>query len=231
MDNGKPKIGFPAFMTEDDEGCSQSANIKDLACLMLYYSTRGAYKFGVDMGPKELDKCKIPEVRDIIEWLMSDSPPTLQELLSHPWLWDTHKVTSFIIAFSDFIKRYSYASALVDRDFQSHKVFVAPWNGGTNGLDTNFVSERSNFISQKNGTPYDFNRGSSLVRIMRNGFNYHEEMSVGVKKAVGETKQEMERYFRTKYPNLVITLYRTGAWLTNASNLEIFYEGPKTGHY
>nr|GEZ78316.1 hypothetical protein [Tanacetum cinerariifolium] len=75
-----------------------------------------------------------------------------------------------------------------------------PWNGGTNGSDTNFVNETSNFISQMNETPYDFTLGSSLVRIMRNGFNQHEEMS-------------------------------GGAWLTNDSNLEIFYEGPKTSHY
>nr|GEW07595.1 hypothetical protein [Tanacetum cinerariifolium] len=127
MDNGKPKIGFLAFMTEDDEGCSQSTNIKDLACLLLYYSTRGAYKFSMDVGLEELD-----------------NPPTLHEFLSHPWLWDTHKVTSFIIAFSDFIKRHSYSSALADRDFQS-----------------------------------------SLVRIMRNEFNHHEEMSEGVKKGHG----------------------------------------------
>nr|GEZ11935.1 hypothetical protein [Tanacetum cinerariifolium] len=36
---------------------------------------------------------------------------------------------------------------------------------------------------------------SSLVRIMRNGFNHHEEMSEGVKKAVGETKQRWNAIF------------------------------------
>nr|GEW07596.1 hypothetical protein [Tanacetum cinerariifolium] len=164
MHNGKPKIGFPTFMTEDDEG---------------------------QLFPKHKHK------RSSMSYaLLFDScSPTLQELLSHSWLSDTHKVTSFIIAFSDFIKCHSYASSLVDRDFQSYKLFVAPWNGGTNGLDTNFVNKRSNFISQMNGTSYDFTIGSSLIRIMQNGFNHHEEMSEGVRKAVGETKQRWNAIF------------------------------------
>ncbi|GJU36217.1 serine/threonine-protein kinase/endoribonuclease IRE1a-like protein [Tanacetum coccineum] len=59
------------------------------------------------------------------------------------------------------------------------------------------------------GSSYDFGKGCSLVRIVHNAFNHHDEMDKDVREKVGITKEEMLGYFGGKFPQLVMTLYAT----------------------
>lgn len=222
--NHKPKLGPPGFLTQGDIVYAPFRDIQSLAKLMLYYSSRGAYRFNNEvLTTEELDECKMPELRHLIEMLTSSSPPHQKEVVMlHPWILDTHAVIHLITTLSDCIEGNRVYESHVDQIFNQQNVFEAPWR---DVLDAKFVNERSLARVQY---PYDFERGSSLVRIMRNAFGHHKEMDKEVKKEVGKTKEEMLYYFRGKFPRFVLASYMAGKCIHGlgfAPNLKIFYEG------
>ncbi|GKA95809.1 serine/threonine-protein kinase/endoribonuclease IRE1b, partial [Tanacetum coccineum] len=229
----KPKLGLPSFMTQSDKKNNRETNLPSLGKLILLYTSEGAYEFDIKAGvtPKELKMCKKPEVRNLIEKLTGLSPPkNIYEFLLQPCFWDTHTTIQFIITFSNFLEgewESSWARRIVNESFiKDDQVFTGRWDNC--GLYEDFVDER---VAARPVTsqPYDFTQGCSLVRIFRNAFGHHDEMSDDVRKVVGKTKAEMLVYFLKKFPNLLMTLHTQGVEILKtrkvAPNLRVFYQG------
>jgi serine/threonine-protein kinase/endoribonuclease IRE1 len=144
------------------------------------------------------------EAKDLIASMLAQEPkrrPSAREVMAHPFFWSAKKRLNFLCDVSDHFekeKRDPPTPALVALENWAPEVchgdFLKP-------LGKDFVE------SMGKQRKYTGTRLLDLLRALRNKRNHYEDMSEGLKKAVGPLPEGYLSFWTRRFPNLLITCW------------------------
>ncbi|PON86310.1 Serine/threonine protein kinase [Trema orientale] len=144
-----------------------------------------------------------PEAYHLISLLLSPRPelrPNAIQVLNHPLLWNSETRLSFIRDTSDIIK--TYPDLLQALEATRARAIGTTWSTGKNKVDDKIINHMSRHRY------YKFDHVSHLLRLMRNMLSHYEELSKDIKELVGPELEDLDAYFKIRFPELLIEVYK-----------------------
>eukprot|EP00286_Rhodomonas_abbreviata_P029310 CAMPEP_0181299794 /NCGR_PEP_ID=MMETSP1101-20121128/6543_1 /TAXON_ID=46948 /ORGANISM="Rhodomonas abbreviata, Strain Caron Lab Isolate" /LENGTH=260 /DNA_ID=CAMNT_0023404981 /DNA_START=56 /DNA_END=835 /DNA_ORIENTATION=- len=190
------------------ERCTRAVDLFAVGCIFYYILTNGHHVFGERMMRdanivRDL-RCDsllddYPEARDLVQSLVRRLPKQRLEAhqaLAHPFFWDHAKSLRFLLDCSDRVENELASSPLVVAlEEKASVVFASRWDLVLDGSFIATLLERRK---------YNYNSLRDLLRAVRNKKNHFRELPEEVQQLVGNVPDGYMRYFRTKFPSIVL---------------------------
>lgn len=193
---------------------TRAVDLFSLGCVLFFCITGGRHPFGnrferdvnITKGQVDLFLVEhIPEAMDLFSHLLNPNAemrPKAVEVLLHPLFWSAELRLSFLRDTSDRVE-------LEDRETNSELLkaieATAPIALGGN-WDEKMEPAFLNNIGRYRRYKYDSVR--DLLRVMRNKLNHYRELPVEIQEILGPVPEGFDEYFATRFPKLLIEVYR-----------------------
>ncbi|CAA2972556.1 serine threonine- kinase endoribonuclease IRE1a isoform X1 [Olea europaea subsp. europaea] len=193
---------------------TRAVDVFSLGCILFFCFTGGRHPFGnplerdINIAKNKVDLFlveHIPEAVDLFFQLLNPNAemrPKASEVLYHPLFWSAELRLSFLRDTSDTIE-------LEDRETDSPLLkaleSTAPLALGTK-WDEKMEPAFLNNIGCYRRYKYDSVR--HLLRVMRNKLNHYRELPTEIQELIGSVPEGFDRYFKTRYPKLLIEVYK-----------------------
>ncbi|CAN4121312.1 unnamed protein product [Withania somnifera] len=211
ISTGSGSSGWQAPEQLRHERQTRAVDLFSLGCVLFFCITRGKHPYGdsferdvnIVNNQKDLFLIEdIPEAADLIGALLhpyQELRPKAVEILLHPLFWNSEMWLSFLRDASDRVE-------LEDREDQSELMealgtvkTVALGGLWNDKMDSAFINDIGRYRRYK----YDSVR--DLLRVIRNKLNHYRELS---KEILGQVPEGFESYFSTRFPRLLIEVYK-----------------------
>ncbi|PON82755.1 Serine/threonine protein kinase [Trema orientale] len=193
---------------------TRAVDLFSLGCVLFFCITGGSHPFG-DHLERDLNIVKnqmdlflveyMPEAVDLISRLLNPDPelrPKALEVLHHPLFWSSEMRLSFLRDTSDRIEledRESGSDLLKALEGTAPTVLGAKWN---EKMETAFITDIGRYRR------YKFDSVRDLLRVMRNKLNHYRELPKDIQELVGSVPDGFDGYFASRFPRLLIEVYR-----------------------
>ncbi|GAM26476.1 hypothetical protein SAMD00019534_096510 [Acytostelium subglobosum LB1] len=211
---------------------TNSVDIFSLGCLLFYVLTSGGHPFGgspMDRAYKIFNKHQ-PDLSllqgnhaavDLINQMVSHDPevrPTIRQVLRHPLFWLSDQRRKFMEAVHHASKKkpHTYLNHFVLADGSKQAFLVEGWD---RSIDPVLLSK----LKVKVTLPYRYESVKDLVRCIRNSIVHHQDILLDTKRPLFESQQAAWSYFDSKFPTLLIYLYRQLSINPDPTYLADFY--------
>ncbi|KAJ3632089.1 hypothetical protein Zmor_022110 [Zophobas morio] len=182
-------------------------------CVIYYILSGGSHPFGrsfereckIRTGTYELSCVENnPEALNLIAKMISlecSERPTIKEVLKHPFFWSNKKKLQFLTDLSDWVETEKFESSsnllsLLQKN--ASQIYGANWK---TFLHEELVENLEQFRS------YHGWRLRDLLRCIRNKKSHYSELSIALQQILGPIPDEYSRYFTSRFPKLLISLY------------------------
>ncbi|XP_058187193.1 serine/threonine-protein kinase/endoribonuclease IRE1a-like isoform X2 [Rhododendron vialii] len=197
-----------------NERQKRAVDMFSLGCVLCYCMTAGGHPFGdrlerdnnIVKGKVDLFLVEhIPEAVDLLSRLLdtdAELRPKASEVLNHPLFWDSDTRLWFLHDVSDRLRleeRKANSDILKALESVSSLAFGSKWN---RKMESAFL----NHIKKYRRYKYDSVR--DLVRVVRNQLNHYLELPLEIQKILGPVNEGFDGYFRSRYPNLLMEVYK-----------------------
>lgn len=128
--------------------------------------------------------------------------PKAVEVLHHPFFWNSEMRLSFLRDASDRVEledREDGSELLGALESVKTVALGGLWN---DKMDSAFINDIGRYRRYK----YDSVR--DLLRVIRNKLNHYRELSKEIQGILGQVPEGFESYFSTRFPRLVIEVYK-----------------------
>ncbi|KDN52510.1 hypothetical protein K437DRAFT_254094 [Tilletiaria anomala UBC 951] len=202
---------------EEKTKLTRAVDIFALGCIYYYLLSNGDHPFGsrferelnVLRGRVDLTRLDTlgeegNEAKHLIFNLINSDPTqraSAQDIISHPYFWDSSKRLSFLTNASDrfdTMERDPPAPALVSLESGALDVIGKNWQ---RRLDQAFVQDLGKFRS------YDPKKLQDLLRAMRNKSHHFQDMQPRLQQILGPLPEGFLNYFTQRFPKLFLHVY------------------------
>ena len=208
-----------------------AVDIFSAGCLIYYALTKGKHPFGepikrqvnIQAGKAdffELVKMGMYPAKDLVEWMVTIEPhkrPTVHEVLAHPMFWPAAKQLGFLLDISDRLEKVKpedRCPALINLERNSSIIVNHDWRKHVGDeLQAELRSRRS----------YRGNSVRDLLRAIRNKKHHYQELSEEMKATLGEIPNGFLSFFTSRFPKLLIHVYRSSSCLGDEPLLSCYY--------
>ncbi|KAM3304407.1 serine/threonine-protein kinase/endoribonuclease IRE1a [Capsicum chacoense] len=211
---GSGSSGWQAPEQLRHERQTRAVDIFSLGCVLFFCITGGKHPYGdsferdvnIVNNQKDLFLIEnIPEAADLISALLHPNPelrPKAVEVLHHPFFWNSEMRLSFLRDASDRVEledREDGSELLEALESVKTVALGGLWN---DKMDSAFINDIGRYRRYK----YDSVR--DLLRVIRNKLNHYRELSKEIQELLGPVPEGFESYFSTRFPRLVIEVYK-----------------------
>lgn len=190
---------------------TRAIDLFSLGCLIFYCITGGKHPFG-DYYERDMNIVNnrfdlflvdhIPEAVHLISQLLQPNPemrPTAVYVIYHPLFWSPEFRLSFLRDTSDRIEKTSETDLINALESTGPVAFGGKWG---DKLDAALIADMGRFRR------YNFESIRDLLRYIRNKSGHYRELSEDLKAILGSLPEGYERYFASRFPNLLIEVYK-----------------------
>ncbi|KAK4351776.1 hypothetical protein RND71_027294 [Anisodus tanguticus] len=211
---GSGSSGWQAPEQLRHERQTRAVDLFSLGCVLFFCIAGGKHPYGDSLerdvnivnNHKDLFLIEnIPEAADLISALLHPKPelrPKAVEILHHPFFWNSEMRLSFLRDASDRVEledREDGSKLLEALESVKTVALGGLWN---EKMDTAFINDIGRYRRYK----YDSVR--DLLRVIRNKLNHYRELSKEIQGILGQVPEGFESYFSTRFPRLVIEVYK-----------------------
>ncbi|KAK6793121.1 hypothetical protein RDI58_012202 [Solanum bulbocastanum] len=211
---GSGSSGWQAPEQLRHERQTRAVDLFSLGCVLFFCITGGKHPYGdsferdvnIVNNQKDLFLIEnIPEAADLISALLHPNPelrPKAVEILHHPFFWNSEMRLSFLRDASDRVEledREDGSELLGALESVKTVALGGLWN---DKMDSAFINDIGRYRRYK----YDSVR--DLLRVIRNKLNHYRELSKEIQGILGQVPEGFESYFSTRFPRLVIEVYK-----------------------
>ncbi|KAL3340687.1 hypothetical protein AABB24_029030 [Solanum stoloniferum] len=211
---GSGSSGWQAPEQLRHERQTRAVDLFSLGCVLFFCITGGKHPYGdsferdvnIVNNQKDLFLIEnIPEAADLISALLHPNPelrPKAVEILHHPFFWNSEMRLSFPRDASDRVEledREDGSELLGALESVKTVALGGLWN---DKMDSAFINDIGRYRRYK----YDSVR--DLLRVIRNKLNHYRELSKEIQGILGQVPEGFESYFSTRFPRLVIEVYK-----------------------
>eukprot|EP01134_Creolimax_fragrantissima_P006836 CFRG6836T1 len=200
----------PEFLTHNR--MTRAVDIFSAGCVLYYLVSGGEHPYGrpfereINIRNNKPDMFLLEghcEIYDLISDMLLFNPsdrPSASQVLDHPFFWTAENCLQFLNDVSDrYEKVHREDRALVLLEKGAFDVVGADWH---KRLDHLLIDDLRKFRTYRGESVRD------LMRVMRNKKNHYEELSSDLKRAMGKLPNGFYNYFRSRFPNLVMHVYK-----------------------
>ncbi|CAN4123115.1 unnamed protein product [Withania somnifera] len=211
---GSGSSGWQAPEQLRHERQTRAVDLFSLGCILFFCITGGKHPYGdsferdvnIVNNQKDLFLIEnIPESADLISALLHPNPelrPKAVQILHHPFFWNSEMRLSFLRDASDRVEledREDGSELLEALESVKTVALGGLWN---DKMDSAFINDIGRYRRYK----YDSVR--DLLRVIRNKLNHYRELSKEIQEILGQVPEGFESYFSTRFPRLVIEVYK-----------------------
>ncbi|KAK4430372.1 Serine/threonine-protein kinase/endoribonuclease IRE1a [Sesamum alatum] len=193
---------------------TRAVDLFSLGCVLFFCITGGRHPFGsrlerdINIVKSKLDLFlveHIPEAVDLILRLLdpnAEMRPRALEVLYHPLFWSPEMRLSFLRDTSDRVEledRETNSDLLKSLESTAPVALGAKWN---EKMEPSFLNNIGRYRR------YKFDSVRDLLRVMRNKLNHYRELPAEIQKTIGPVPEGFDRYFRSRFPKLLIEVYK-----------------------
>ncbi|XP_022852059.1 serine/threonine-protein kinase/endoribonuclease IRE1a-like [Olea europaea var. sylvestris] len=193
---------------------TRAVDVFSLGCVLFFCFTGGRHPFGsplerdINITKNKVDLFlveHIPEAIDLLLQLLNPNAemrPKASELLYHPLFWSAEMRLSFLRDTSDRVEledRETDPLLLKALESTAPLALGAKWD---EKMESSFLDNIGRYRRYK----YDSVR--DLLRAMRNKLNHYRELPTEMQKLIGSVPEGFDRYFMTRFPKLLIEVYK-----------------------
>lgn len=195
---------------------TKSLDIFALGCVFYYVLSGGDHPFGgrlereMNIVKNAVDLSRLssqPEAADLVQRMLSRQPdrrPNCRAILAHPYFWPAQRQIAFLLDVSDrFEVEDRLASSEILRKLESRRSVI--FEGS---LVWHKLIDSAVWIDLCNYRKYNPHSARDLLRALRNKRNHFHELSLDLRRILGETPEAFMRYFLERFPRLLIEIYR-----------------------
>uniref|UniRef100_A0A0K0E8C3 non-specific serine/threonine protein kinase n=1 Tax=Strongyloides stercoralis TaxID=6248 RepID=A0A0K0E8C3_STRER len=197
----------------NESSITVAVDIFALGCIYYYVLSDGRHPFGdkikrqdnIINGHFNLELIKNDDVAvHLIEAMIHKSfifRPSAISLLSHPMFWSNERKLQFLMDVSDRIEVETETSIIIEAlEEKSYGVVSRNWRN----LICKYLSE-----DLRKFRSYRYDTIRDLLRAIRNKKHHYRELPDDVKKSLGDIPNEFLNYFTSRFPKLLLHVYRT----------------------
>ncbi|KAJ8772777.1 hypothetical protein K2173_027954 [Erythroxylum novogranatense] len=193
---------------------TRAVDLFSLGCLLFFCVTGGKHPFGESIerdvnivnDRKDLFLVEhIPEAVNLLSLLLDHNPnnrPKAQQVLSHPLFWTSEKRLSFLQDVSDRVEledREGESEVLNALETISTVTLGGKWD---EKMETIFINNIGRYRR------YKFDSVRDLLRVIRNKSHHYRELPEEIKELLGSHPVGFESYFSSRFPKLLIEVYK-----------------------
>ncbi|KAG0457380.1 hypothetical protein HPP92_022537 [Vanilla planifolia] len=193
---------------------TRAIDLFSLGCILFFCITKGEHPFGkqyerdANIMNNRVDLFlidHIPEAIDLLSKLLNPEPkmrPNAIDVLHHPFFWSSEMRLTFLRDTSDRIElesRENESELLKALESAVPVAFGGKWG---DKLDPAFVNDMGRYRK------YNYDSMRDLLRLIRNKLNHYRELPNELKETLGPVPQGFDRYFSTRFPRLLIEVYK-----------------------
>ncbi|CAK9178299.1 unnamed protein product [Ilex paraguariensis] len=193
---------------------TRAVDLFSLGCLLFFCITGGKHPFGgslerdVNIVKNHKDLFLIennPEAMDLISRLLDPKPdlrPKAEEVLPHPFFWNSEMRLSFLRDASDRVEvedRENDSEILQALESIGTTALGGKWN---EKMDIAFINDIGRYRRYKFDSVRDF------LRVIRNKLNHYRELPREIQGILGQVPEGFESYFSSRFPKLLIEVYK-----------------------
>ncbi|XP_057543566.1 serine/threonine-protein kinase/endoribonuclease IRE1a-like isoform X1 [Amaranthus tricolor] len=193
---------------------TRAVDIFSLGCVLFFCVTGGQHPFGdrferdANIIRDQMDLFLVenmPEALELFSRLLQPDPekrPKAQEVLHHPFFWNSEMRLSFLHDASDRVEledRETNSNILKALESVGSVAIGTKWN---EKLEPQFIDNIGRYRRYK----YDSVR--DLLRVMRNKLNHYRELPAEIQGLLGHIPDGFEEYFSSRFPRLLIEVYK-----------------------
>ncbi|KAL2531202.1 Serine/threonine-protein kinase/endoribonuclease IRE1a [Abeliophyllum distichum] len=193
---------------------TRAVDVFSLGCVLFFCFTGGRHPFGnslerdVNITKNKVDLFlveHIPEAVDLFLQLLNPNAemrPKASEVLYHPLFWSAEMRLSFLRDTSDRVELEDRETdSLLLRALESTVPLAlgAKWD---EKMEPSFLNNIGRYRR------YKFDSVRDLLRVMRNKLNHYRELPTEIQEIIGSVPEGFDRYFTTRFPKLLIEVYK-----------------------
>ncbi|CAD5211342.1 unnamed protein product [Bursaphelenchus okinawaensis] len=220
----------PEAINNASPSVTYSVDVFSLGCIFYYVLSEGKHPFGerndvrhvnIYSGKFNLEHLVQKEdyvAMNAIEKMVEMEPkqrPTSHAVLCHPIFWSNERQLRFFSDVSDRIEKEDETSEIVRcLEMNSYRVVSSNWNAK---LSFSVQQDLRNHRSYKGHSVKD------LLRAIRNKKNHYQELPIEVRQEYGSIPDEYMRYFTSRFPYLLIHVFKVMALCADESAFVSYY--------
>ncbi|KAJ1694757.1 hypothetical protein LUZ63_011455 [Rhynchospora breviuscula] len=190
---------------------SRAVDLFSLGCILFFCITKGKHPFGEyferdrNIIKNEFDLFLvdfIPEAVHLLSLLLNPNPgmrPKAMEVLNHPFFWNAELRVSFLKDISDRIDKANEPDLINAIESVAPIAFGGKWN---EKLDPALIADLGRYRK------YNFESVRDLLRVIRNKSGHYRELPSELQESLGSLPEGFDRYFSTRFPKLLIEVYK-----------------------
>ncbi|XP_012828622.1 PREDICTED: serine/threonine-protein kinase/endoribonuclease IRE1a [Erythranthe guttata] len=193
---------------------TRAVDLFSLGCVLFFCMTGGRHPFGnrlerdINIVKNKLDLFlveHIPEAVDLLLHLLDPDPerrPKAVDVLYHPLFWSPEMRLSFLRDTSDRVEledRETSSDLLKSLESVANIALGAKWN---EKMEPTFLNNIGHYRR------YKFDSVRDLLRVVRNKLNHYRELPTEIQEIIGPVPEGFDRYFRSRFPKLLIEVYK-----------------------
>ncbi|CAD5215701.1 unnamed protein product [Bursaphelenchus xylophilus] len=220
----------PEAINQNNSSVTYSVDVFSLGCIFYYVLSEGKHPFGerndvrhanIYSGKFNLEHLVGKEdyvSMNAIEKMVEMDPkkrPTSHAVLCHPVFWSKERQLRFFSDVSDRIEKEDETSEIVRcLELNSYQVVSSNWSAK---LSFSVQQDLRNHRSYKGHSIKD------LLRAIRNKKNHYQELPIEVRQEYGSIPDEYMTYFTTRFPHLLIHVFKVMALCADESAFVSYY--------
>ncbi|XP_002979501.2 serine/threonine-protein kinase/endoribonuclease IRE1a [Selaginella moellendorffii] len=214
LTTGMGSSGWQAPEQIQGERQTRAVDMFSVGCLLYFCITGGQHPFGgrlerdMNIVSGKMDLFAVdhyPEAIDIISSLLAMDPkdrPTSMQVKLHPFFWPPQQRLQFLITASDRVEREdreASSAVLTALEAVAPTALGGAWD---EKLDPLLINNLGRYRQ------YNYQAVRDLLRVIRNKANHYRELPADVQQILGSIPQGYESYFRTRFPKLLMEVYK-----------------------
>uniref|UniRef100_A0A0N5C9S6 non-specific serine/threonine protein kinase n=1 Tax=Strongyloides papillosus TaxID=174720 RepID=A0A0N5C9S6_STREA len=212
-----------------------SVDIFALGCIYYYVLANGKHPFGDNIKRQDNiihGRFNLEIIIDndvavhLIEAMIHNSPlfrPSAVSVLSHPMFWSNERKLQFFMDVSDRIEIETENSPIVESLERNASIIIS--RNWRNVICKYLAEDLRKFRSYKHDTVRD------LLRAMRNKKHHYRELPNEVKESLGDIPDNFLYYFTSRFPKLLLHVYRSMKLCKSESVFQGYYSNTHTAFF
>uniref|UniRef100_A0A0K0FBV6 non-specific serine/threonine protein kinase n=1 Tax=Strongyloides venezuelensis TaxID=75913 RepID=A0A0K0FBV6_STRVS len=212
-----------------------SIDIFALGCIYYYVLANGKHPFGDNIKRQDNiihGRFNLEIIIDndvavhLIEAMIHNSPlyrPSAVSVLSHPMFWSNERKLQFFMDVSDRIEIETENSPIVEALERNATIIIS--RNWKNVICKYLAEDLRKFRSYKHDTVRD------LLRAMRNKKHHYRELPNEVKQSLGDIPDNFLHYFTSRFPKLLLHVYRSMKLCKSESVFQGYYSNTHTAFF